>query len=61
MCHEIQLFELKQTNDSVLAENMKLLKKVSEIDWNVMAHAEILVTDTIQEFQTTLDGLMVAI
>lgn len=29
---------------------MKLLKKVSEIDFNIMAHAEILVTDTIQEF-----------
>lgn len=48
--HEVQLYELKQTNDTVLAENMMLLKKVSEIDFNVMAHAEILVTDTIQEF-----------
>lgn len=48
--HEVQLYELKQTNDTVLAENMMLLKKVSEIDFNVMANAEILVTDTIQEF-----------
>ena len=45
--YDIQLTELKQTTDIVLQDNLKILKKIDSIDWNIMDRAENLVADTI--------------
>ena len=56
-----EISELKQLCDKAIQQNIRLLRKIDKVDWNIVNQAEGKLANVLGEFQLSVDGLLMAI